>query len=118
MEKKREAPIILYGASLRGQMALDYFGKERVKYFCDGDKRKVGTFVDGIEVISKEYLLEIKDEYEIVITSSKWKEIISELNGLGISGCKVFVVEKSVFSPEEYYNLKNSVRTAFEQCFK
>ena len=118
MLEKRKPFIVLYGASLMGQMALASYGKKTVRYFCDGDKSKVGTFVDGVEVISKEYLAEIKDEVEIIITSNKYKAILEELNMLGIHGCKVYSIKKSIYSIEEYQKLKDSVRSAIIHCFE
>lgn len=120
MQDKKKAYIVLYGASLTGQVALQHYGKEKVRCFCDGDSKKVGTLVDGIKVISKEQLLEIKDEIELVITSNKHVEIVKDLRRLGISDYKLFCIKKSTCSPEEqeeYSKLRVSVRTAFMQCF-
>lgn len=114
----KKADIVLYGASLTGQMALNFYGKERVRYFCDGDKNKIGTFVDGVEVISKEHLAEIKDEIELVITSNKYEAIMKELNRLGIFGYKVFDVKKSPYNPEEYNNFKNTIHQINAQYFE
>ncbi|MCI8378506.1 MAG: hypothetical protein HFH72_08295 [Lachnospiraceae bacterium] len=117
MCEEKDGTIVLYGASLTGQMALASYGRKKVRYFCDGDNRKVGTFVDGVEVIDKEHLLQIKDEVEVIITSNKYEEILKELADLGLHNCKIYSIKKSAYSLEEYQKLKNSVRSAMLQYF-
>ncbi len=83
--------IVIYGASSSGKRALGYYGREQVIYFCDGDKNKVGTFFQGIEVISKNKLIEIQNEIDIIIASVYYEEISKDLFELGINEIKRFV---------------------------
>lgn len=108
-EKERE--VVLYGASFTGRMALKYYGKDRVKYFCDGNREKIGTFIDGIEVISKEHLAKIKDDIILVITSSQYKAIIKELNELGIFKYQLYQLKNLLYYPDEYNKLRDSIRS-------
>ncbi|RKI43911.1 hypothetical protein D7V86_02005 [bacterium D16-51] len=112
MEEKR---IVLYGASITGRMALKYYGKNKVRCFCDGDKNKVGTSIDGIEVIGKEQLVKIKDEITLVITSNKYKKIVEELNGLGIFEYELYGLKHFAYSPEEYINLKRYISSVLDE---
>ena len=76
--------IVIYSASTGGRKALEYLGKDKVLYFCDKDEHKVGTFVEGIEVIDRNNLIEIQDDVDIIVCSSFYKEIYWELKKLGI----------------------------------
>ncbi len=83
--------IVIYGAASSGKRALEYYGRERVIYFCDGDENKVGTFFEGIEVISKSKMLEIQNDVDIIIASVFYEEITKDLFGMGINEIKRFV---------------------------
>lgn len=81
--------LILYGASNLGKLALSYFGQDIVEFFCDSNLEKVGTEFEKKTIISIEKLVEIKDSFDIIITSSYYEEIAKELimHGIIHFGC-------------------------------
>jgi lipopolysaccharide cholinephosphotransferase len=84
MNKKR---IVLFGASLFGKKAFDYYSTQNnvtIVAFCDNDKKKHQTEYLGIDVISPEELAAIKYD-AIVIASSYDNEIYQQLISLNIS---------------------------------
>lgn len=58
---------IVFGAGHNGRETLKYLGASRVKFFCDNNPEKVGTTIEGIEVISFEKLCEIHRDYCIIM---------------------------------------------------
>ena len=58
--------IIIFGAGLKGKEANNVFG-DKVKFFVDNNKNKVGSVIDGKRIISFEELLKMHDEYDIII---------------------------------------------------
>lgn len=77
--------LIIFGAgsggvSLKNHLRL--FGY-RVNCFCDNDKSKWGSKIDGLEIIKPTDLLGIRDH--LVCIASEWaKEIAEQLDRLGI----------------------------------
>lgn len=64
-------PIVIYGAGWGGYaylQALRHHGLE-VIFFCDDNKEKQGTIIDGIEVIHPAKLRELNTDYGIVIAT-------------------------------------------------
>ena len=59
--------FILCGCENGGREFLSVVGEKRTAYFCDDKYR--GKFVDGVEVISFDELVEIHNAYDIVITN-------------------------------------------------
>lgn len=88
--------IILYGAALIGQTALNYYGLENVKCFCDGAKEKIGTEFCGLPVISLEQLVALykTGDYRVIITSNKYLEIGKILRHNDIIDYKVFRINE------------------------
>ncbi|MDE7177467.1 MAG: LicD family protein [Lachnospiraceae bacterium] len=85
--------IILFGAGHYGRDALSYFGVENVFCFCDnrvkGDDEKE---ISGKKIISFERLLEIWQEY-IVVVCIKLEfclEVCNQLEGAGVNSYVVF----------------------------
>ncbi len=78
--------IILFGAGRRGEEALKKYGKDKVAYFCDNDKNKIGKRIDGVEIIAFEKLKDIySDSYVIIVTLAYPCFVIGQLENTGIT---------------------------------
>lgn len=73
-EKIRDNKIILFGAGNNGKKLLEKI-RENVAYFVDNDAEKAGKQIDGVEIISYKTLLEIYEDYMVVVTPNERKEI-------------------------------------------
>lgn len=96
--------FILFGAGNNGRKALKKYGKENVAYFCDNDKNKQDTLLDGIRIISLEKLSELEknEKYTIVITPSDCSTQVKQLEDKGIKNY-------TIFSNDDYINeLRNT----------
>lgn len=62
--------IIIFGAGQSGAVALINLGKDNVAYFCDNCSEKNGKFKYGVEIISFERMLEIRDNYILLIAAN------------------------------------------------
>lgn len=89
-----EKSLILFSAGSEGKQLKDYFLKKgrRISFFCDNDKNKWGTLLDGIKIIPPTELININLECsEIVICSSSWShEISKQLRQMGIDRFQSF----------------------------
>ena len=90
---KEGEPIILFGAGEHGQRALRYFGQERVHYFADNNPRLMGTYRNGVPIISFEQLKEVHDAYQLVLSVGNrfLSEIIAQLEAAGIREYVLFL---------------------------
>lgn len=94
--------MILFGAGKNGLSALERFG-ESVAYFCDNNSCKHGKFIQGIEVIDFNKLLELyKCGYKVIVTPINNSFIIAQLEENGIYDYEIFIkhYEGNVF---EYF---------------
>ena len=66
-----EKKYILYGAGIYGKIVFDLLPQDRVAYFADGNKDKVGSLYCGKEIIGLYQLERIQKEYHVIITTSK-----------------------------------------------
>ncbi len=69
----KDRDIVLFGAgdaarAMRNE--LDTLGFP-VKYYCDNDEKKWGTYIDGIEVLSYDELIAASDDRTLVQIASK-----------------------------------------------
>jgi len=64
--------------------AFNECGAENIAYFVDNNIEKVGTFINGVEVISWDKLLEIRAYYEKVIIIKYSESIEQQLRAVGI----------------------------------
>lgn len=71
--------IIVFGAGIRGKRVLDYVEKKEIAYFVDNDSNKIGQYIEGIEVIGYKKLLEIYENYRIIVTPEDKMEIVQRL---------------------------------------
>jgi organic radical activating enzyme len=83
-----EKPVIIFGASILGQMAvtvLNHYYK-KIAFICDNDIQKQGTLFCGIEVLSPENALEELNDavvYVCVYNYSNFNMIAAQLVQLG-----------------------------------
>ncbi|KEI97157.1 hypothetical protein N494_12900 [Clostridium botulinum A2B7 92] len=86
--------IIIFGASKLGQYVYDILkGKYNIVNFCDNNSNKWGNYLNGIKIISPEVLRTIGDA-TIIIASTYYKEISSQLNHMGIKDYKIFTLNQ------------------------
>ncbi len=83
---------IIFGAGNTGEIAFNYFGRNRV--LCFADNNKTGTVLHAKEVISFNEMLKIYSEQKqiiIVISSNRyWKEMEYQIKDVGLQRYFVF----------------------------
>lgn len=85
--------IVIFGASALGKAAYEiYKGKADVRFFCDNDKNKWGTKINGIEVVSPDLLTTLEMNFDVIIASMYYEEIRKQLINMGIDRYKIFFV--------------------------
>ncbi len=91
MDENRK--IILFGAGVFGQKALDYFGDAQVAYYADNNPKLAGTRIRGKEVLSFEKLKEIQKDYRIVISvdARKVSVLATQLEENGITAYETYL---------------------------
>ncbi|MBE5865472.1 MAG: radical SAM protein [Lachnospiraceae bacterium] len=89
---------ILFGAGLLGVSAVGEYGRESIAYFADNNRKKIGTCLEGIEIIGWDELLRIHADYEVIITT-KYRETVEEqLKAAGIKYRHYYENKKDVMS--------------------
>lgn len=83
--------IIIYGAGDYGNRAYRKFA-DRIAYYADKSKEKVGTYINDIEVISVEQMCKIGAEYQIIVAAGADKvyDFLTTLKMNGIEKCQVY----------------------------
>ena len=94
--------IILFGAGDNGKKAIDFWGNDRVAYFVDNNKEKIGKIYCGKPVISVNELSEIWNDYNLLITANCYGEIAEQLKAMGITDFSKFMIP-NIRSVEEYF---------------
>lgn len=91
--KIRNQNIIIFGAGKWGKEVLKNLDKDRsrVLFFCDNDEKKNGQFIEGIEIISPQKLINNKEALFIIANKSASAEIYDELKLIGIKEEKIYV---------------------------
>lgn len=91
---------VIFGAGGEGRLVKRYLEakNKEVLFFCDNDPLKHGTFVDSLEVMAPEELL--NQEYAVCIASDWARDIALQLKGMGV---------------EDYLDLSRSADTPDEQ---
>lgn len=78
--------VVLFGVGMHGQIALQYFKKNKINVvcYCDNDKDKQGKIIDNIPVISIQELVLMEDI--IIVISSKHHviEISTQLSKMNL----------------------------------
>lgn len=83
----RENKVILFGASSAGINAKRLLEKHNIQiaFFCDNDKNKWGTVLEGIQIISPEELDAYLSKHTLIqVTSDYSKDIVVQLKQMGI----------------------------------
>ena len=90
----KEKPIVLFGAGWIGDMVLEILGSDRVSYFVDTSKGKIGMEHRGKIVLSFEEYLPKSDGYNCVVTASRGasSEIRKKLQNAGIE-CRTLYLD-------------------------
>ncbi len=77
--------VILFGASNRGIIALNALKPQyNIKCFCDNDKSKWGTYVNGVEVVSPDQIKNMNNP-KVIITSQYADQITDQLDTMGVN---------------------------------
>ena len=89
----QQQDVILFGASKLGEIAYIMLkDMYNIIYYCDNDSSKIGSFINGIEVISTEDLLKIDKSLKIIITSSYYSTIVKQLIDMNKENFEVFSI--------------------------
>lgn len=97
MEKERNMEdnrsIILFGAGVCGDVAIEIIGKEKVYCYADNNSDIVGEKKNGKKIISFEELTKIYKDYKIVIsvTPSTAIHIAYQLQNAGINEFETYI---------------------------
>lgn len=80
-----DSNIVIFGSGEGGKKLLQQYrnNKIEVSCFCDNNKNKQHTFIEGVYVIGPEELSKIQNP-QIVVASIFWREISSQLKSLNI----------------------------------
>ena len=83
----RGQEVILFGASVHAPNYLKWMTDEGiiVRHFSDNDAKKHGTFVEGVEVVSPDYLKQINWSGPIIVCSFYFNDILKQLTQLGFT---------------------------------
>lgn len=105
--------IILFGAGKYGRNAVDYYGRENIAFFVDNNCAKWGSLICEIPVISPEQLGQLFDarEYRIIITSRIFKDIMGQLENMGISKYELY----SDKNEKRYFPTKEIVLNPYDE---
>lgn len=79
--------LIIFGAGFYGKNALEQYGSEKVDFFIDNAKEKIGSFCNGKEIITPERAAKLwqTGDYQIVIASLYAESMAAQLDELGVS---------------------------------
>lgn len=94
---------ICFGAGLIGRLAMKEYGKDNIAYFVDNNSSIVGKKIDGIEIINVEKLEEVYQNEELIITTLYNREIIEQLESMGITDYSVYTQKDSrLYQTDEF----------------
>ena len=107
--KQRGLKIIIYGAGYYGKQVFDlcFSSGLQVEFFCDADKNKWGSQIQGITIISTDKLKEIVKDHLIVVSPKyAYKEIVDKLIKMGIKSENIYkyIDYICVVSKEQYFD--------------
>lgn len=107
--------IGIIGASSTGEYAFNYlYKKYEILFFADNETAKHGKKIQDTIIISVEDIRKFDVDY-VVIASVYYKEIVEQLNGLGIRNIMIFLRWKmgdgykdflSVYEPEKFMDIR------------
>ena len=77
---------IVFGAGNYGHLALEVLGKNNILFYVDNDKKKQGTKIFDIDIVSLEKALEIENNAHFVIAVGNefYKELEEQLKQAGV----------------------------------
>ena len=109
LNSKKDNPIVIYGVSRTGQMALCGFESLSIKvdYFIDDDQKKCGKDNFDVKTITPEALANIDKNSYIFISHVFFDKSLGRLLSLGF---------KNIYSCVDLFNMTN-FRTSFSQNF-
>ena len=84
--------LILFGAGNNGKSAIEFWGEDKVEYFVDNNRQRVGEFFCGKKIISTDELSKIWQDYTVMITVNAYGEIAEQLKGMGITKYSKFMI--------------------------
>lgn len=94
---------IVWGTGQRGLKALEILGKERIAYFVDGDKNKIGNVINGIKVESTEFLRTHSENNIILVTPVNYStEIVRQLKEWNNYNYFIFDDHPAAFDLSQY----------------
>ena len=89
--------VILFGAGGLGVMSLSALQAEhKVTAFCDNDKNKVGTMIEGVPCISPAQLLDYPKAFVLIGSVKHYSSIHQQLSQMEIRHCSLdaYIVQK------------------------
>lgn len=92
---------ILFGAGKYGKYALAQYGRENVAFFVDNNIERIGSRIDNIEIISFGHLLDIWQNYEIIISTRYAQQVMRQLEASGIYNYECFSDEVRYYPTDE-----------------
>lgn len=81
---------VLFGAGDFGKRALAYYGEENIAFFVDNDSSKSGKVLQGKIIRNFESAREELKQYELIISSSFYKEISRQLTDNGFTDFRIY----------------------------
>ena len=99
---KADKSIVIFGAGIIANRAIAYFGKERIECIIDNSKDRIGTKLQGIDIVSLDgYINDMssdRDSQIVIAVGSNYVSTIAEqLKNNGISEfCWFKVIENCV----------------------
>lgn len=89
--------VILFGAGGLGVMSLSALQTEhKVTAFCDNDKNKAGTMIEGLPCISPAQLLDYPKAFVLISSAKYYSSIHQQLGQMEIRHCSLdaYIVQK------------------------
>ena len=79
----------VWGAGVRGNLALSFLGKNNVELFIEQNAKLQGTRIMGKPVISFEEYIKTYNDCYIIVSPNDNRDIINTLKNKGISGYSI-----------------------------
>jgi hypothetical protein len=100
--------VIIFGAGHYGKLALEHYGIDAVKFFCDNNPSKVGQIYCEKKIISLEQLKDMRLDYQIIIAVQNLKTYFQIAKQLALSGIENY----SPFTEEDInYNSYKEIKS-------
>lgn len=110
--------IILFGASTSGDVAYEKLkGLFKILYYCDNDSKKIGTSLNGIDIVHPNRLKGLLNgNTKVAISSQYVEEISKQLLDMGIADAYLIGENGKIYNKliEEFYSKKQTMLTIEE----